>query len=109
MAYRHASKVLQPQGVYVTARKKKSTKVPLKDFVENEKKSKQCFLCSIPELKEIEEAKQGGAETRYIVKWLIEDRGYDEDRVKAARGMMGHHFATHMVRRKGKDDWEATL
>jgi len=77
----------------------------LQDFVE----SKKCFLCRIPERQEIEEAKIGGAATKHIVEWLVRERGYDEDEVQGARGMMGHHFAVHMKRPKGKNDWQATI
>ena len=89
--------------------KTKGHRTPLKEFVAKAVEASKCFLCSIPERQEIEEAKQGGAETKHIVQWLIDDCGYEEKKVKAARNQMGHHFSVHMHRRKGKDDWEATL
>lgn len=62
-----------------------------------------CFLCYIPERKEVEDAKSGvltgkPAETKEIVKWLIEDCGYNQEVVLQARNSMGHHFFNHSLR-----------
>ena len=66
-----------------------------------DKLRKRCFLCAIEERDEVEKAKQAGVETKHIVAWLIEEKGYSEDEVKIAQPKMGHHFSVHMRRSDG--------
>lgn len=58
-------------------------------------KAHGCFLCFIPQRVEIEKAKAAGTETKTIVRWLIEDCGYNAETVVKARNGMASHFLLH--------------
>lgn len=53
-----------------------------------------CWLCTIPERKEIEEAHQGGAAQSVIRHWLMEVCGYRPEDATVNR--IGNHIRNHI-------------
>ena len=54
-----------------------------------------CWCCSIPEAKEINEARLNGVEPHLIRKWLIEKRGYHPDIATVPRVSAHFHRYHH--------------
>jgi hypothetical protein len=72
------------------------TKRSLADVVAEERSSKACMLCEIPEQEELEREYSNGAQIRHIAEYLIKDRGYPVDKVDAQRqSRMSKHFRFH--------------
>lgn len=58
----------------------------------------QCWLCSIPERTEVEEARKTGVQVAAIVDWLNDVQGYDG---KATPNKVSSHLLTHAKIRVG--------
>ena len=58
----------------------------------------KCFVCSIPEREEIEDAWASGVRTALIMRWLTGEKGYDEDAIPSHTVFRVHFDHNHIKR-----------
>lgn len=71
-------------------------KLSLNEFIAS-KKPPDCFLCTMKEREEIDEAKRHGASNRMIRDWLIDECGFAPDVMtqnKVDKHMTNRHYET---------------